>query len=203
MEKFTSETRYRFIELLAYWEGRVNTTHLNRQFSQTRQQSSKDFKAYDALASGNLYYDSSLKAYLPTDNFQRHYISDDVHDYLNWLQNPACYLPVNNSHTTNFHHPISTALSFPSRKVNAHIMRALVTALRENRRVEVDYVSLNNPNREGRVIAPHTFVNIGLRWHLRAWCEKSGEYRDFVLSRFRGEPDLLEKTTHTRDQDRS
>jgi predicted DNA-binding transcriptional regulator YafY len=44
-------------------------------------------------------------------------------------------------------------------------------------------------------------VNTGLRWHLRAWCEKSSEYRDFVLSRFRGEPELLEKSHHTAAQD--
>lgn len=30
-----------------------------------------------------------------------------------------------------------------------------------------------------------------LRWHVRAYCEKNGDFRDFVLSRFRGEPELL------------
>ncbi|MBE0508447.1 MAG: WYL domain-containing protein, partial [Marinospirillum sp.] len=45
-----------------------------------------------------------------------------------------------------------------------------------------------------RIIVPHHFVNNGQRWHLRAWCEKSHDYRDFVLSRFRGEPDLMERS---------
>src|SRR5690625_5587511 len=77
-------------------------------------------------------------------------------------------------------------------------MRGLVTAIRTQQRLEVDYVSLSNPNRQGRIIVPHTFVSTGLRWHLRAWCEKSQSYRDFVLSRFRGEPELLGDRKSTR-----
>jgi predicted DNA-binding transcriptional regulator YafY len=56
----------------------------------------------------------------------------------------------------------------------------------------VDYVSLQNPDREGRIIVPHTLVFTGFRWHVRAWCEKNQSYRDFVLSRFRGEAELLD-----------
>jgi predicted DNA-binding transcriptional regulator YafY len=41
------------------------------------------------------------------------------------------------------------------------------------------------------VIAPHTLVFTGIRWHVRSYCEKNRDYRDFVLSRFRGEADLL------------
>lgn len=29
-----------------------------------------------------------------------------------------------------------------------------------------------------------------MRWHVRAYCEKNQEYRDFVLSRLRGVPDI-------------
>ncbi|MCD8514180.1 MAG: WYL domain-containing protein [Nitrincola sp.] len=74
-------------------------------------------------------------------------------------------------------------------------------AIREQTLLEVDYVSLSNPDREGRIIAPHSFAKTGLRWHLRAWCEKSQEYRDFVLSRFRGIPDLEGKSQKTGEDD--
>ena len=50
-------------------------------------------------------------------------------------------------------------------------------------------------------MAPHTLVYTGMRWHVRAYCEKNREYRDFVLSRFRGEPDLMDVSEHTREQD--
>lgn len=193
MDKSTPEHRYRFIELIAWWEGRINTTVLNQQFGLSRQQSSADIKAYLQIAPDNLRYHKNEKAWLPSDTFARCFITDDVVEYLNWVQTgysiPApARLP-------------NTALSLPVRQVDPQVMQGLVAAIRGQQRIEVDYVSLTNPDRQGRVIAPHTFVNTGLRWHLRAWCEKSGEYRDFVLSRFRGQPELLGKSDHTPAQD--
>ena len=42
------------------------------------------------------------------------------------------------------------------------------------------------------MIAPHTLVYSGYRWHVRAYCEKRAGYSDFVLSRFRGNPDIMD-----------
>jgi len=69
-------------------------------------------------------------------------------------------------------------------------------AARQQKRLDVDYVSINNPDREGRIIVPHTLVYTGLRWHVRAWCEKNQEYRDFVLSRFRDTPEIMDDSDH-------
>ncbi len=40
-----------------------------------------------------------------------------------------------------------------------------------------------------------------MRWHVRAYCEKNRQYRDFVLSRLRGQPELLDKSHNGADQD--
>jgi predicted DNA-binding transcriptional regulator YafY len=56
----------------------------------------------------------------------------------------------------------------------------LLKACREGLRLETEYVSLNTPNVEVRLIAPHTLVYTGMRWHVRAYCEKNGQYRDFA-----------------------
>jgi predicted DNA-binding transcriptional regulator YafY len=69
-------------------------------------------------------------------------------------------------------------------------------AARQQKRLEVDYVSINAPDREGRIIVPHTLVYTGVRWHVRAWCEKNQGYRDFVLSRFRDIPEILDDSEH-------
>jgi hypothetical protein len=42
MEKPTTQQRYYFIEMLAYWEGHINTKDLDRQFGLSRQQSSAE-----------------------------------------------------------------------------------------------------------------------------------------------------------------
>ena len=200
MEKTINHQRYRFIELMAYWEGRINATILKQQFGLSRQQCSDALNAYVKQAPENLQYDASSKVYLPLTTFQRQYISDDVMEYFLWLQNGSAALENKNEQEKPLFLP-NAALNLPARKVSPEVMRILTTAIRKQRRIEVDYVSLNNPNREGRIIAPHTFINTGLRWHLRAWCEKSRAYRDFVLSRFRGQPELKDRSDHTAEQD--
>lgn len=66
------------------------------------------------------------------------------------------------------------------------VLRALVQAARDGKKIDMGYMSLLSPDEESRIIAPHTLVCTPLRWHVRAYCEKNRAFRDFVLSRFRG-----------------
>jgi predicted DNA-binding transcriptional regulator YafY len=183
--------RYRIIELLSYWQGLVNTTQLIQHFSVSRTQAQKYFKSYQADYPDNLIYDNSLKGFRPSETFTSHYISSNVDEYLDWLNNNGeLTAPMKNSPFTN------ATLSLPVRKVLPQIMRGLISAIKYQKRLEVDYVSLANPNGEGRIIQPHIFVKTGLRWHLRAYDEKNQQFRDFVLSRFRGQPEILDSATH-------
>ncbi len=194
----SEQMRFWLIELIAWWEGGVNTRHLTRYFNISRQQASKDFKTYQGtLAPSNLTYNNSQKVYQPSASFIRLFISGDVVEYLNW----ATGITSNSVFGIGELGMPHEYVALPPRRVAPTVMRPIVEAVRKQKRLEVDYVSLTNPNREGRIIAPHTFVNTGLRWHLRAWCEKSQEYRDFVLSRFRGKPEIQGKTTQTVDKD--
>ena len=185
-------TRLYFLELLAYWEGRVTAGAIAEQFGLSRQQGQATVNEYQLLAPDNLIYDSSIKAHVPTPTFTCVATGGRVDEYLHWLK-------------TGQLQPVIVAgvevLALPSRCISAPVMRALVAAIKGQLRVDVDYVSLSNPNDEGRIIVPHSFVNTGLRWHLRAYCEKSSQYRDFVLSRFRGIPELLDKSPQSAAQD--
>ncbi len=50
--------RYRLIETVAWWEGRLTTGHLMQSFGISRQQASKDINSYIAeYAPKNLEYD--------------------------------------------------------------------------------------------------------------------------------------------------
>jgi predicted DNA-binding transcriptional regulator YafY len=46
-------------------------------------------------------------------------------------------------------------------------------------------------------------VRTGLRWHLRAYDESRSQFRDFVLSRFSGHPEILGKASHTAASDKA
>jgi predicted DNA-binding transcriptional regulator YafY len=192
--------RYRFIETIALWEGRLTTRHLCDTFGIGRQQASKDINNYIRdVGPGNLDYDKFLKGYKPAAAFQPRVTLGLADEYL--------HLMARNNELANMFESLSLnvanveVLSLPVRDVKPDVLRPIMQAARQQRRLDVDYVSLNHPDREGRIIVPHTLVYSGLRWHVRAWCEKNSGYRDFVLSRFRGTPEIMDESAHGVDGD--
>jgi len=193
--------RYRFIECIALWEGRLTTRHLVETFGIGRQQASKDINVYNnEVAPNNLRYDKFLKGYEPAETFTPRVTLGLAEEYLQLLANRSELHRTFSSMALPQGH--TEVLEPPARPVSPALLRPILQAAREHQRIEVDYVSLNNPDREGRIIAPHTLVWTGLRWHVRGWCEKNQDFRDFVLSRFRGEPELLGPSEHSDTEDR-
>lgn len=192
--------RYRLIETVAWWEGRLTTNHLMQSFGISRQQASKDINTYiNEHAPKNLVYDRHLKGYIPAKAFKPRFIDDSASDYLRLL---------NQNHEREAHieglalaYAHTEILQVPDRSIRPETLRPLLRACRDGLRLECDYVSLSSPIPETRLIAPHTLVYSGMRWHVRAFCEKNGDYRDFVLSRFRGELEPLGKSDWTREMD--
>lgn len=178
------EQRYWLIELFANWEGRVNSGHLQHYCQLGRQQASKTIAAYQNDYPNQLEYCASEKSFLPSKDFKSHFLSAEVAEYLNWMSGQQTYLP----NPAKKYQLETAVLRTPARLVKPAIMRPLIQALRQQTRIEINYISVSNPDPEGRIIVPVRFVNAGQRWHLRAWCEKALAYRDFVLSRFRGIP---------------
>ena len=193
--------RYRLIEIVAQWEGRLTTNHLCNSFGIGRQQASKDINLYlRDVAPGNLVYDKSLKGYRPSPTFKPELTTGIADEYLHVLSR-------NNDIRQSFEaldlgFANSELLQVPTRKVEPKVLRPLVQAARENKRVEIGYVSLSSPENEDRVIAPHTLVCTPLRWHVRAYCEKNQDYRDFVLSRFRDVPEIVGPSPNSLEEDK-
>lgn len=162
-----------------------------QSFGISRQQAPKDINTYiNEHAPKNLEYDKHLKGYVPSRRFQPLLIDDSASAYLHLL---------NQNHERALH---IEGLAVPDRSVRPEVLRPLLKACREGLRLECEYVSFTTPDGETRLIAPHTLVYTGMRWHVRAYCEKNRDYRDFVLSRFRGIPELMDDpTAHGRESD--
>ena len=65
--------RYRLIETVAWWEGRLTTVHMTQSFGISRQQVSKDINTYIIKhAPKNLTYDLQIKGYVPSTNSSSH-----------------------------------------------------------------------------------------------------------------------------------
>ncbi len=174
--------RYKWlIELLAYWQGQINSQDLCLAYGISVTQSKKYLVEYNEIHPQNLKYNRSAKAHLAQELFTFNYINGDVAEYLDWLNSQVNLADVPKSNSITH-----AELRLPPRAISPQIMRGLVNAVKQKRRIDVEYLSLSKTTAEGRVIQPHTFVKTGLRWHLRGYCEYRGDFRDFVLSRFRG-----------------
>jgi predicted DNA-binding transcriptional regulator YafY len=192
--------RYRLIETIVWWEGRLTTGHLIQSFGISRQQASKDINTYiNEHAPKNLTYDKYLKGYVPTKQFKPLFIDDSASAYLHLLNQNHERAPHIEGLAVAYAH--TEVLQVPDRSIRPEILRPLLKACRLGLRLETEYVSLANPTPEIRLIAPHTLVYTGMRWHVRAYCEKNGQYRDFVLSRLRGEPELIDTSEFSREAD--
>ena len=192
--------RYRYIELIALWEGKLTTRQLCETFGIGRQQANKDLSSYRrALTQGDLIYDATAKHYLPSSNFKPILTQGLASEYLQLAAQQSDVQRILG------HLPVAAAavevVSAPSRELPSSLLRPIIQAITDCRRIDVDYVSLNNPDREGRIVVPHTLVWTGYRWHVRAWCEKNQDFRDFVLSRFRGEADLMDSSERNASED--
>ncbi|GAD79534.1 WYL domain-containing protein [Vibrio ezurae] len=198
--KWDQHQRFRLIELIAYWEGRLTTNHLCESFGIGRQQASKDINFYiQHISATNLTYDRSIKGYVTSDTFEPKFITGNAQEFLNLLAsqeaNANIFAPM------EFTGGAACSLPIPVREVNADHVRKILLAAKAGLRLEISYRSMNKPMAEKRVIAPHSIVCTPLRWHVRAYCEKNNEYRDFILSRFEGQLTPLEGSTNTKQLD--
>lgn len=169
--------RLQFIELVAYWEGSIESSRLMEQFGITRPQAIKDINLYmemfpEALerdSSGRKYYmKAETPPFCPTESGLNNYMTLlTIGSKPEWLE----------------------TIGFPSpfvRKVNALVVSKVLLALRNNLMARVKYQSLESASDEERIIKPLKLVNTGFRWHIRALREKGGQivHRDFLLPRF-------------------
>lgn len=192
--------RYRLIEIISLWEGRLTSNHLINAFGIGRQQASKDINNYKKLCKGNLDYDLQLKGHVPTKKFKPAYTQGSLNEYLHLLKTSK---DLGQSYDNICLPQANTEVVLPpSRGVTPEVLRPVIQACRENKRLDIKYVSLSTPEQQDeRLICPHTLVNSGFRWHVRAYCEKNQEYRDFVLSRMQGIPDLEINADYSIDGD--
>jgi hypothetical protein len=178
--KWTVAQRYEFIEWRVYWAGRVNRKDLETQFQISTPQASIDLRDYQEAAQGNIEYNPSEKAYVPTRDFRPIFLKLSPERYL--LQLHALETGAVRKRETWFD-SIPSAEVAPTivRGPEAYTLRALVRAIETRSAIDIYYQSLTRTGM--RTICPHAFVHDGYRWHCRALSVESGEFRDYVLGR--------------------
>ncbi len=176
------EQKLQFIEFRLFWEGHVNRSDLIEQFGVSPNQASGDLNRYIALAPDNMVYDKSGKTYVRSSGFSPLFLRPDATSYLSQVRSVAeGIVASHDSWIGNL--PAFDAPPAPARGVDPRILRTIVTAARRKEAVEILYQSMGSPDPQWRWVAPHALAFDGFRWHARSFCEKNGEFRDFVISR--------------------
>jgi hypothetical protein len=167
---YRDQQAYRLIEQVALWEGRITTNTLQDAFGCSRTTASPIVQSYLDACPENLMYCTKSRGYLPTEQFVPRYSTGTLEEYTQ-LKSPS----------------VSEIPAYPmqmlQRRPDPAIVRAILKAIDHKQRLDISYASFTSPKDGDRIISPHKLVNDGTRWHVRAWCEKNQDFRDFVLSR--------------------
>ena len=189
MAKDTIE-RFHFMEVMVKWHGRVNTTHLMTFFDISRPAASRTITRYMANCAQNLIYNESLKGFLATDNFEPQVSKGLFSEYQN-ISNTCLSKDI----------AFIEHIELPNREPCPKLVQPILRAISDKLAIDIGYLSLSNPDYLDRIIEPHSLVFDGLRYHVRAYCHKNQDYRDFVLTRFNGELSDEFKATHDANED--
>lgn len=166
-------TRYRlmYLERVAYWYGRVGRGNLMEEFQISGVQASADLQRYLEMNPGALGYDLKRKRYLWSAGARPVLHEPDfeeaVAEFLDAGEGMGRVL----------------RLKYPQRKVPDELRLGVFRAVANGRVLRVRYGSVNSGGVGERRLLPTGFGNDGFRWHVRAYCFRNADYRDFVLGR--------------------
>lgn len=191
--------RFRFIEAHVIWRGQVRVADVRDSFGVSTGRAEKDFAAYQKVAQGNLVRDRRTGEYRPTDEFVPRFLRGTATEYLQVLRNHELGddLPLAMAASGL---AVTETLEPPAREFDVRVLARLNTAIRERRWLAIEYQSMSHPEPRRLEIAPHVLVFAG-RWHARAWSALHESYRDFLLSRICGLPELLGPCERSGDND--
>jgi len=178
--------RLSHIDFKLYFLGELRRADLVKRFETGPAGATRDIAQYREIAPENLDLDQATKTYRPTPAFSPLFehppqrvltalsqgFGEGIDDQ--WRPMVRCEFPN------------TKMLCLPKMSVLAPITRAI----NRGKAVRLGYTSIDSGWTE-RELVPLALVNIGTRWHVRAFDRKSKEFRDFVLTRME-KPTVLE-----------
>ncbi|WP_299077689.1 WYL domain-containing protein [uncultured Paraglaciecola sp.] len=173
---FTQKQRLSYIDFKLFFVGYVTRAEIVSYFEKGLTSATRDINFYKELCPENMLYDSKEKKYFQAAGF-RPLFTHDPRKTLVKLSNQITdgFDAIGD---TTFPVEAPSHLNIP----DIFIVAKLVQAVINQKVVNIIYTSLSSGSGE-RDIVPHSIVDNGLRWHVRAYDRKSNSFRDFVLTR--------------------
>ncbi|WP_233081867.1 WYL domain-containing protein [Rheinheimera soli] len=187
---YAQRERLAFIDFCLQFIGQLSRADLVNHFKTGLASCSRDLTLYKELAPNNMTLKHETKQYYRTAEFKPVY----EHNAEAILASLCRGFGDGLSHTVRPSEKCidSTRLIHPSSETIATLMRAINNRLA----VSCDYISLTS-GETSRIIVPHAIANNGQRWHVRAYDQKSKEFRDFVCTRLQNATELKKPISNT------
>ncbi len=168
--------RLAFVELRLRFVGEFRRQDLVTRFDIQAAAATRDIAQYKEMAPGNMEYDPKGKVYVRASWF-RALFDFPAERVLTWLsQGYGDGEPIRWKGVV-----AQEGTSLPG-KIDLDLLSVLTRAIHQGAAVEVAYRALSS-GLTTREIVPFALADSGLRWHVRAFDRRSGEFRDFVLGR--------------------
>ena len=170
--------RFKIIEIIAYWEGSINASILCNFIGVIPRNATTEIQAYNEVVPIPLEYNASKKIFVPPNQYKPIYISTEWNLYHEHLVRFAHLYQKGLWHSNSI-----DVISSDFNHINSEITRTIHECIKNKTSFKAKYHSMNNPRGLTRTFHPHAIAFNGVRWHMRAYSEEHGEFRDFNLSR--------------------
>lgn len=193
--KWDVRQRLILLETTLLMVGWVRVQAIIDTFGISRAQASKDFQLYRLARPQNLVYNKSAKYYEVSADFVPLLLTGKTSELLSVFHAP--HTPNPPVLSLSAYQPRAAAINPLDRDIDLTVFRFVSCAAFNSKKIKVLYQSLNRVEPLELVLSPHTLVFTGYRWHVRAYSEHHHQYRDFLLARIKGQPEVLDMDGET------
>lgn len=188
--------RLAFVELRLRFVGEIRRQDLVARFGIQAAAATRDLSQYKELGPRNLDYDTKGKVYVRGKWF-RPVFDFPTERVLAWLSQGF-----GDGEPLRLRSLVACEGSALSTNLDLEMLSVLARAIHKKSAVEISYRALSS-GLTTREIVPFALADNGQRWHVRGFDRRSGDFRDFVLTRI-ADARLLSgavKEHETADQD--
>lgn len=177
--------RLAYIDFRLYFFGEVGRPDLTSRFGVAPAGATRDLALYREIAPQNIEFDGSGKVY----RIGKQFVPLFEHVPQRVLSSLALGFGDGVSGVSRPLLPCESPAVLGNPRID--VLAPICRAIHAKRLVAIHYHSMSSGESE-RIIAPFALVDTGLRWHVRAFDRKTGEFRDFVVTRIEA-PTLVDE----------
>ena len=182
---YSQKQRLAYIDFKLLFVGRITRNEVVTKFEKGMSGATADLNLYKEFCPSNMVYDTKQRIYVQCATFTPLF----THDPRKTLVKLANQITDGYDVIGEVAFPVEapSQLNIPDILIVARLIQAIIN----QKSVSIIYTSLSSGS-AARKLVPHSIVDNGLRWHVRAFDRKSNSFRDFVLTRI-AKVTILEK----------